>query len=78
MEDLQARIAHDFDYHPPSSDDIRRAHEQARDILKRTALVLTALVDKPCREQSLMLTKLEEALFWTNAAIARYHEVGSQ
>jgi hypothetical protein len=26
----------------------------------------------PSREQSIAITKLEEALFWTNAAIARH------
>lgn len=43
-------------------------------IVRNSALTTGRLVTqltKPCRETSLALTKLEEAVFWANAAIAR-------
>ena len=32
---------------------------------------LVEVTGAPCREQSLAITALEEAMFWANAAIAR-------
>ena len=32
---------------------------------------LVEVTGPPCREQSLAITALEEAMFWANAAIAR-------
>lgn len=40
---------------------IRQQLEQAEQIIKKIG---------PCRERSLALTKLDEALLWANAAIA--------
>ena len=40
---------------------IRQQLEQAEQIIKKIG---------PCRERSLSLTKLDEALLWANAAIA--------
>lgn len=58
-----------FEHHPP--DDVRRIHhEAARATLKETAGNLMELVP-PGRELQLVLTKLEEAMFWANAGIAR-------
>ena len=58
-----------FAHHVPDGDKAsRHAHVRAamkaaaRDILQVTPF---------CRELSLALTKLEEAMFWANAAIAR-------
>jgi hypothetical protein len=65
------RIDNDFDYHAPSSDEVRARHERARAALKRAAVEVLDLTGSPSREQSLAITKLEEAMFWTNAAIAR-------
>lgn len=58
-----------FDYRAPDAERVRK-HEHCRGILKTAARDLTAIT-LPGREQSLALTKLEEALFWANAAIAR-------
>jgi hypothetical protein len=65
LEELENR----FTYHAPNEEQARRypilrgeAHALARSISRLT---------RPCREQSLALTKLEEAVFWANAAIAR-------
>lgn len=62
-------LDHRFNYHRPDEDKKKR-HQEARDIHKDAAERITELT-APGREQSLALTKLEEAMFWTNAAIAR-------
>ena len=61
-----------YDHHVPSDlkilahDDIRNAmHSAATTVLTRCAVG---------RERSLALTKLEEAMFWANAGIAREEE----
>jgi hypothetical protein len=64
-DDLKNR----FTYHAPKGD------QQERYVALRNAgLALAALIvtsTPASREQSLALTKVEEALFWANAGIAR-------
>jgi hypothetical protein len=58
-----------FTYHPPKKDQSVRYEE-----LRAKALDLAEHFNKKCpdsREKSLALTKLEEAVMWANAAIAR-------
>jgi len=65
-EDLKNR----FTYHPPK-DGQPALYEQIRE----EAHVYALLIQQECpasREKSLALTKLEEAVFWANAAIARH------
>lgn len=59
-----------FDHHPPKDAETVKRHETARANCKAAALALDEALP-PSREKSLALTKLEEALFWWNAAIAR-------
>jgi hypothetical protein len=59
-----------FDFHPPKTPDRIQNHEAVRADIKASAAYLD-LVLPDGREKSLALTKLEEALFWANAAIAR-------
>lgn len=64
-EELHTR----FRYHPPEGDQPQR-YEQIRE----HARSLAELIDLECpesREKSLALTKVEEAVMWANAAIAR-------
>jgi hypothetical protein len=61
-----------FTYHPPSSVKVH-LHEHVRDTLKRVAQDFDAVLPEG-REKSLALTKLEEAMFWANASIARTPE----
>lgn len=58
-----------FRYRAPSTE---RAveHENARELVRDVALELDELLPEG-REKALVLTHLEEALFWANAAIAR-------
>lgn len=58
-----------FTYHPPSGDQPRRYED-----LRRNGYTLAGLIVASCpesRERALALTKLEEAIMWANAAIAR-------
>lgn len=59
-----------FEYHAP--DDIKRvAHERVRNELLAVGRLIVAMTPES-REQSLAITHLEDAMFWANAAIARY------
>jgi hypothetical protein len=59
-----------FRHHPPRTADRERDHERVRAFCTNAALALDRLLPEG-REKSLALTKLEEAMFWGNAAIAR-------
>lgn len=69
-------LAQRFDYHPPAHDGIKHAHEDARYALLTVARIINELCPDG-REKSLAITKLEEAMMWANAAIARKQSVGS-
>lgn len=62
-------LANRFTYHAPLPDQPER-YTVLRGEAKGLATRILALTP-PSREQSLALTKLEEAIFWANAAIAR-------
>ncbi|KAA0022074.1 hypothetical protein FOY51_15540 [Antrihabitans cavernicola] len=63
-------IAHRFDFHPASTDEKRGEHGSIREACKALALKLDDALPNG-REKATALTKLEEAMFWSNAAIAR-------
>ena len=65
------QLAHRFQFHPADSDNRREAHQRVREACLEAADELVAATGAPCREQSLAVTKLEEAMYWANAAIAR-------
>jgi hypothetical protein len=59
-----------YTYHAPVGDQAAR-YANIRDFAKQLARQI--IITSPCsREQSLALTKLEEAMFWANAAVARH------
>lgn len=66
VEELRNR----FEYHPPKDKNVQLAHESVRIVLYRAAESLDSLLPES-REKSLAITKLEEAMFWANASIAR-------
>jgi hypothetical protein len=59
-----------FSYHAPSDEKIVK-HSQVRATLQAVAEGFEEFLPDS-REKSLALTKLEEAMFWANASIARY------
>lgn len=66
-------LAHRFQYHPPTNPGAREAHEGVRARLAEVAEELGNLFPAGAgREQALFLTKVEEAMFWANAAVARH------
>ena len=60
----------DYDHHAPRDESDVAAHEAVRRACKSHAQFLDAHVPVG-RERAMMFTKLEEAMFWANAAIAR-------
>ena len=77
QEEIEAMITPDdykkldniFMYHAPKEDQPKR-YEIIRSDAKRIAMVIMDLCPES-RERSLALTKLEEAIMWANASIAR-------
>lgn len=66
---MDETIERNYSYHKPT-DDTAKVHEVIRNEGKRMA----HLIDEECpasREKSLAMTKLEEAVMWANASIAR-------
>ncbi len=65
-----ADIANRFQYHPADSDARKNAHEGVRIDCRTLADQLNDVLPEG-REKALAMTKLEEVMFWANAAIAR-------
>jgi hypothetical protein len=63
------RMEHNFTYHKPKEDQADRYHLLRTTVRRAADDVLHCCPDS--RERSLALTKLEEAVMWANAAIAR-------
>lgn len=64
-----------FTYHQPPDERTVERHERVRKTVRRCAEDLLEDVP-PGRERSVVLTKLEEAMMWANAGIARSHASG--
>jgi hypothetical protein len=71
----QSRVAqnddleHRFVYHKPDEAKVK-SHERVRGHLQGMALYFDEVLPDG-REKAIVMTKLEEAMFWANAAIAR-------
>ena len=76
IEDLHARIDNAFGYHPPSTPEIVKAHEQVREILASAAHKIVDLVPD-CPELDIALHNLELAMFSANGGIARTQSLRS-
>lgn len=62
-------IERNFTYHPPKEGQPEKYKE-----VRRKAKALAHFINNRCpvsREKSIAMTKLEEAVFWANASIAR-------
>lgn len=64
-----SRLAHNINHHAPHGDQAIR-YEANRDDIHALGIELMCRCPRS-RELSLALAKLEEVLFWANAAIAR-------
>jgi hypothetical protein len=64
-------LEHRFAHHPPTSQEVIDKHTRVRTILLNAADDLVQVTGPPTPEQTLMVRKLEEAMFWGNATIAR-------
>lgn len=68
-EDLRNRFA----FHPATTTERQTDHETVRQLCLDLALAFGRRLP-PGREKSLVMTHLEEVMFWANAAIARQPE----
>ena len=65
-----------FNYHRPDAT-TQEAHQFVRNAARAAAEEFDRLLVES-REKSLALTKLEEAMFWANAALARHYSDGGR
>jgi hypothetical protein len=69
----RADIHNRFAFHPAHTEQKRDAHASVRQICRQLADFLNDQLPEG-REKSLAITKLEEVMFWGNAALARTQE----
>ena len=74
--DLKLRFGFHAPSDAPNPENVADAHERVRGNCLAVADKLVSLTPAG-REQAVMLTKLEEVMFWGNAAIARNHQAAS-
>lgn len=66
-------IVNRFAFHPATTAEKRDEHASVRQACRQLADKLNSDLPEG-REKSLAVTKLEEVMFWANAAIARDHD----
>jgi hypothetical protein len=66
MQDIATR----FDFHSATTEEKRNEHTSVRQACRRLADELNERLPEG-REKALAITKLEEVMFWANAAVAR-------
>lgn len=69
VQGIIAQIEHNFTYHPPKPEDAEK-YKELRNAAKDFAYLISDLCPD-CRERSLAMTNVEQAVFWANASIAR-------
>jgi hypothetical protein len=69
----EADINNRFEFHPATTEEKRMAHTSIRELCRQVALRINEQVPEG-REKSLAITRLEEAMMWANAGLARNNE----
>lgn len=64
-------ISHRFAYHAPKDADVKAAHEAIRAACRAAAHIINDKVPDS-HEKDIAIRKLEAAMMWANAAIARH------
>ena len=64
-------IEYRFSYHPATDEATKEAHEMVRQVCGALAQFLNDGIPD-CREKSVALNRMEDVMFWSNAAIARH------
>lgn len=67
---MKSEINNIFTYHPPKDDQTSR-YEKIRSTAKDMS-ILIELLCPDSREKDFAIMKIEESVFWANAAIARH------
>lgn len=70
-------IEHRFAFHAATTEEKRDEHTSVRQACRRLADDLNERLPEG-REKALAVTKLEEVMFWANAAIARNNDAESR
>ncbi len=70
QNEMKAIIENNFTYHPPTTEEIVKVYEDIRSNFKNLAKFLVETLPI-CAEVEKALSRLEEAMFWSNAAMAR-------
>jgi hypothetical protein len=63
-------LKHRFQFHPADTENKQLDHEGVRDVCLQAAEFFDGVMPDG-REKSLAVTKLEEAMMWANAGVAR-------
>lgn len=72
-EEEHTELRRRFQYHPPTTEQTKNDHEFIRKLFGDVAeLVMNTLPPAAGREKALAVTKIEEAMMWANAGIARH------
>lgn len=66
----QNDLKHRFMYHPPKDESVADLHAATRQNCLELAIFINERAPEG-REKAVAMTKLEECMFWVNAAIAR-------
>lgn len=66
-----------FGYHPPNNDKIKEGHEQIRAWAGEFAVNLNENLPE-CDEKHKALERLQEVMFWANAAVALNQEFAGE
>lgn len=64
-------LRHRFQFHVSDDENAQEKHQRVRSACLTAAEVVVEMTGPTSREQSTAIAKLEEAMFWANAAIAR-------